>query len=92
MTTPRATRRRASAFRYERFLASTASNTAQLNVRYTARAYRRLGELYEAKGDVKQAIQRYTDFITLWKDADPALQPAVQAARARVQQLLAKAG
>jgi tetratricopeptide (TPR) repeat protein len=77
---------------YERYLASTSRRAPETSVRFTARAFKRLGELYEAKGDVKQAVQRYTDFITLWKQADPALQPAVEAARARVDKLMAKAG
>ena len=51
-----------------------------------------MGELYEAQGDVKNAIQRYSDFIALWKDADKSLQPAVQDTRERVARLQAKRG
>ena len=53
---------------------------------------RRRGELYEAKGDLKRAIQRYSDFIALWKDADKSLQPAVQDAKDRVAKLQARIG
>ena len=56
------------------------------------RAYRRLGELYEAKGDTKRAIQRYSDFVELWKNADPALQPLVKDVRERMARLQKKTG
>jgi serine/threonine protein kinase/tetratricopeptide (TPR) repeat protein len=56
------------------------------------RAYRRLGELYEAKGDAKRAIQRYSDFVELWKNADPALQPLVKDVRERIARLQRKSG
>ena len=49
-----------------------------------ARTYERLGALYEAKGDRRQALEYYEKFIDLWKNADPDLQPRVNAARARV--------
>ena len=62
---------------YERLLARP---SAAMRDQYheIARAYRRLGELYEAKGDTKRAIQRYGDFVELLKNADPALQPLVK--------------
>ncbi len=46
--------------------------------------YRRLGEMYEAKGDRAKALQYYGDFVNLWQDADPVLQPQVKEARARM--------
>jgi tetratricopeptide (TPR) repeat protein len=77
---------------YEKVLASTTNRMFQVFARRLARTYKRLGELYEAKGDLKNAIQRYSDFIALWKDADTSLQPAVQDARDRVAKLQAKRG
>jgi tetratricopeptide (TPR) repeat protein len=50
---------------------------------------RRLGELYEAKGDITNAIKHYQAFVTLWKDADPELQPQVAEIKARVARLFA---
>lgn len=47
-------------------------------------AYRRLGELYEQRGDLDNARAYYARFVELWKDADPALQPAVREVRARL--------
>ena len=77
---------------YEAYL--TATNPMQLvtDARELARTYQRLGELYEAKGDTARAIQRYTNFVELWKDADPELQPRVTAIRERITKLKKKAG
>ena len=52
---------------------------------------RRLGELYETRGDKTRALEAYTRFLDLWKDADPVLQPAVTAARERVAHLAGEA-
>lgn len=54
------------------------------------RAYRRLGELYEAKGDTRKALEYYGKFVDLWKDADPELQPRVADVRKRIAELTAK--
>lgn len=48
----------------------------------------RLAEYYEQTGDVAKAASYYSRFIELWKDADPELQPRVDAARRRLGQLL----
>jgi len=48
---------------------------------------RRLGELYEARGDGARAAEYYGRFAKLWRDADPALQPAVRDALARAARL-----
>jgi tetratricopeptide (TPR) repeat protein len=55
--------------------------------RYLAAVEKRLGELYEAKGDRGRAADAFTAFIGLWKNADPELQPRVAEARARLQRL-----
>jgi tetratricopeptide (TPR) repeat protein len=46
-----------------------------------------LAKMFDAKGDTANAITHYREFIELWKDADPELQPRVASARARLQQL-----
>ena len=48
---------------------------------------RRLGELYEAKGDRQKAISYYQKFVDLWKNADPELQPQVVEIRQRIARL-----
>ena len=68
---------------YEMILAA-AANPAAIPI-----AARRLGELYEAKGDITNAIKNYEEFVKLWKDADPELQPQVADIKARVARLRA---
>jgi tetratricopeptide (TPR) repeat protein len=52
-----------------------------------APATRRLGELYEAKGDRDKAITYYQQFVDLWKNADPELQPQVAEIKKRLARL-----
>jgi tetratricopeptide (TPR) repeat protein len=54
--------------------------------------HRRLGELYDAKGNVEQALTHYTQFVELWKDADTDLQPQVQKVRERIRELQRRRG
>ncbi len=49
--------------------------------------YKRLGELYEMRGDVAHATASYRQFIAFWKDADPDLQPVVADVRRRLAKL-----
>jgi pentatricopeptide repeat protein len=78
-----------SALATYQYLVDHPSPTAALQMeRYTlAPSYKRLGELYEAKGDRRRAADYYGRFVDLWKNADPELQPAVREARARLAQL-----
>ena len=77
---------------YERYVAATYPDQFASDARELARTYKQLGELYEAKGDTKRAIQRYGDFVELWKDADPELQPKVTEVRERIVRLQKKSG
>src|SRR5690606_29863763 len=52
-----------------------------------AGTFKRLGELYDAKGDTAKAEHYYQRFVDLWKDAEPALQPKVRRARERIAEL-----
>ena len=54
---------------------------------YLAATLKRLGELYDARGDRAEAAEAYSRFVELWKDADPELQPHVDAARKRLDML-----
>jgi len=46
-----------------------------------------LGPLYEQVGETEKAIRAYAQFADAWRDADPELQPRVEAAVARVSAL-----
>jgi eukaryotic-like serine/threonine-protein kinase len=48
---------------------------------------KRLGELYEARGDRANALIYYGKFVDLWRDADPELQPAVRDVKSRIARL-----
>jgi len=52
-----------------------------------AGAHKRLGELYDAKGEREKAISHLSKFVELWKNADPELQPAVADAKRRLAKL-----
>ena len=43
--------------------------------------YERLASLHADRGDVGKAVEYYSRLIERWKDADPELQPRVEAAR-----------
>ena len=53
-------------------------------------SYKRMGEIWESKGDTKKALENYGKFVELWKNADPALQPRVAEVRKRIADLAAK--
>jgi tetratricopeptide (TPR) repeat protein/tRNA A-37 threonylcarbamoyl transferase component Bud32 len=48
---------------------------------------KRLGELYEAKGDTTNAARRYREFVRLWERAEPKLQPKVTEVRRKLSRL-----
>jgi len=54
---------------------------------FLAGIYKRLGELWEAKGDRAKAAAYYSKFVTLWKNADPDMQPRVAEVRKRLARL-----
>ncbi|MDP9178891.1 MAG: protein kinase, partial [Gemmatimonadota bacterium] len=70
----------------ERYLALP-STTVWPDANFLAYFHRRLGQLYEARGDSSKAIQHYERFVGLWKNADPELQPKVAQARQRLSVL-----
>jgi len=51
---------------------------------FLAGSYKRLGELWEAKGDRAKAAHYYGKFLDLWKNPDAALQPQVTDIRKRL--------
>jgi tetratricopeptide (TPR) repeat protein len=66
---------------YERFVTTPWMLRLDDDAVALPRAYERLGDLYEQRGDTAKAIYYYAKFAELWQDADPELQPRVEAAR-----------
>ena len=77
---------------YQRFVQTPAVGRLRAEGPWLARSLKRLGELYEAKGDRKQAADYYGRFVDLWKDADPELQPGVREVRQRLARLAQEPG
>ncbi len=57
-----------------------------------AATQKRLGELYDAKGERTSAIKHYDAFVTQWKDADAELQPTVASVKKRLEELRRQGG
>ena len=74
---------------YERYLGQPLWNRFMRGYDGVWRAtiLRRLGGLYEQRGEIGKAVDYYNQFVTLWKDADPDLQPRVAEARRRLEAL-----
>ena len=70
---------------YERFVETPTMDRIWQN--WVAVSDKRLGELYEAKGDRAKARDYYGRFVDLWKNADPELQPAVRDVQQRIAPL-----
>ncbi|MCL7958915.1 MAG: hypothetical protein M8861_01845 [marine benthic group bacterium] len=56
------------------------------------RAVLALGRLRDAAGDTEEAARFYARFIQFWRDADPELQPLVEEARTRLQEIVSARG
>lgn len=61
-----------------------------VDVRYFPTALFRLGELHQAKGNRTKALDYFTKFTALWKDADADLQPMVKEAKRFIAELTAE--
>ncbi len=76
--------------RYEQFMAAPyyARGTRSVDGTWLAFVSRRLGEMYEERGDRAKAAAYYQKLVTLWKDADPELQPQVEEVKRRLARLM----
>jgi tetratricopeptide (TPR) repeat protein len=72
---------------YERYLADKQRGRLFVDATNFGPSLKRLGELYEAKGDRENAAKRYAQFVDLWKNADPELQPSVKDVQSRLARL-----
>jgi tetratricopeptide (TPR) repeat protein/tRNA A-37 threonylcarbamoyl transferase component Bud32 len=79
---------------YRRFVQSAGilGPRNNFNALFLTGSYKRLGELLEAQGDTKGAIENYEQALRLWKNADPVLQPQVADMRRRVERLRRSGG
>lgn len=55
-------------------------------------ALERIAEIHDEQGRLDQAAAYYARFADLWSEADPELQPRVEAARARVEEIVRARG
>jgi tetratricopeptide (TPR) repeat protein len=72
---------------YARYAAGSEYGQLATDATYLGPSLKRLGELYEAKGDRDNAAKEYARFVELWKNADPELQVSVSDAKARLARL-----
>ncbi|HXV87113.1 MAG TPA: protein kinase, partial [Gemmatimonadales bacterium] len=77
---------------FEQFLAAPELFRLPWDIHMRQQAYRRLGQLYETRGNTEKAIAAYNSFVELWQHADPELQPLVSDARQRIAQLVRERG
>ena len=77
---------------WERYVGAHYLGRLGLDATNLAGIRKRLGELYEAKGDTQRAASNYQAFLALWKNADPELQPKVQEIQRRLARLKDAAG
>jgi tetratricopeptide (TPR) repeat protein len=71
---------------FEKFAAVKDPNISE-DSQFLPGTYRRLGELYEAKGNTVKAVENYDKFVDLWKNAEPEMQPQVQVVREKIAKL-----
>jgi eukaryotic-like serine/threonine-protein kinase len=74
-------------FYWEKYLATPYMNRQGFDASQKPMMLKRLGELYEAKGNATRAAEYYREFIRLWERADPELQPRVAEVRRRLSRL-----
>jgi DNA-binding SARP family transcriptional activator/thioredoxin-like negative regulator of GroEL len=74
---------------YERRLRTLWGQRVMLDAVELPLVYRRLGALYETRGELEKAKGAYTRFIDLWKNCDPEVQPQVAEVRRQVHRLQA---
>jgi tetratricopeptide (TPR) repeat protein len=75
---------------WERYLSEPFLRSPSRDAAYLGGIHKRLGELYEAKGEYAKAESHLTAFVELWKNADPELQPKVADAKRRLAAIDAK--
>jgi tRNA A-37 threonylcarbamoyl transferase component Bud32/tetratricopeptide (TPR) repeat protein len=73
--------------RYERVIAEYSYDRLTFDRYFLAPFSKRVGELYEQRGNTAKAAKYYRDFVNLWAHADTELQPQVAEVRRRLARL-----
>jgi tetratricopeptide (TPR) repeat protein/tRNA A-37 threonylcarbamoyl transferase component Bud32/TolB-like protein len=71
---------------YERAVARRTAEVGSVTY-FWPTAHRRLGELYDARGDAAKALKNYDWFVDRWKNADAPQQATVRSVKARADVL-----
>lgn len=77
---------------HDRYIEALQFRKMESDPLYLAAFLERSAELEEAAGNPRRAASRFAEFVELWRDADPELQPRVAAARAKMEAILARVG
>ncbi|MEO7367758.1 MAG: BTAD domain-containing putative transcriptional regulator [Gemmatimonadaceae bacterium] len=72
---------------YDRFLSTGDHDRIYADGIWRAYVLRRLGTLHSGRGDTAQALDRFGQFIALWRNSDPELQAQVATARRQIAEL-----
>jgi tRNA A-37 threonylcarbamoyl transferase component Bud32/tetratricopeptide (TPR) repeat protein len=75
---------------WERYLSEATHRSVSSDAPILAGIHKRLGEIYQGRGDLEKAESHLTAFVELWKNADPELQPKVADAKRRLAEIAAK--
>jgi tetratricopeptide (TPR) repeat protein len=78
--------------RYEAYLETPFNHRFFVDSDRLAATHERLGQLYDERGDTEAAAVHYARFVELWAEADAKLQPRVNAARARLSEIVRERG
>jgi tetratricopeptide (TPR) repeat protein len=72
---------------YERYVETPDLYRLYVDSRHLGPVLERIGSLHEQRGDTAKAVYYYGRLVELWQDADPELQPRVEAARRAIEAL-----
>jgi tetratricopeptide (TPR) repeat protein len=75
---------------FNRYLAVAAPWRGNVEWMGDAAVQKRLGELYDGRGDTADAVKHYAAFAELWKNADADLQPVVTTVKKRLGELTSR--
>ena len=77
---------------YEAYVNSHADYRLWWDTNNLGPSLERLGQLYDEQGDLENAALYYARFVELWADADAELQPRVETARTRLEEIIRERG